>query len=81
MNELNRLKEEEKKLDSKEDQELYQYAKELTGLKKKIVDTGSGHVYGSQLIELEAMLDRAEYTIKRGGCKQRWFRNKKSPEQ
>ena len=64
LNELDRLKEMEKTLDSKEDQELYQYAKDLTDLKKKIASTGSGHIYGGQLIELEDMLDKVEYTIK-----------------
>ena len=64
LNEFDRLKEMEKTLDSKEDQELYQYAKELTDLKKKIVNAGSGHIYDGQLIDLEDMLDKVEYTIK-----------------
>ena len=64
LNELDRLKEMEKRLDNKEDQGLYQYAKELTDLKKKIVNTGSGHIYDDQVIDLEDMLDKVEYTIK-----------------
>ncbi len=64
LKELNRLKEEEKTLDKKGDKDLYQFAEELTALKKKIVNTGSGHIYGDQLIELEDMLDDVEYTLK-----------------
>jgi len=64
LKELNRLKEEEKTLDKKKDKALYQFAEELTALKKKIVNTGSGHIYGDQLIELEDMLDNVEYTLK-----------------
>ena len=64
LKELNRLKEEEKTLDKKGDKALYQFAEELTALKKKIVNTGSGHIYGDQLIELEDMLDNVEYTLK-----------------
>ena len=64
LKELNRLKEEEKTLDKKKDKALYQFAEELTALKKKIVNTGSGHIYGDQLIELEDMLDDVEYTLK-----------------
>lgn len=64
LKELNRLKQEEKTLDKKKDKELYQFAEELTALKKKIVNTGTGHIYGGQLIELEDMLDDVEYTLK-----------------
>ncbi len=64
LKELDRLKEEEKTLDSKGEKELYQFAEELTALKKKIVYTGLGHIYDGPLIELEDMLDNVEYTLK-----------------
>ena len=64
LKELDRLKEEEKTLDKKEDKGLYQFAKELMALKRKIVSTGSGHIYGGQLVELEDMLDNVEDTLK-----------------
>ena len=64
LKELDRLKEEEKTLDSKGEKELYQFAEELTALKKKIVYSGSAQIYGGQLVELEDMLDNVEYIIK-----------------
>lgn len=64
LKELDRLKEEEKTLDSKGEKGLYQFAEELTALKKKIVYSGSAQIYGGQLVELEDMLDNVEYIIK-----------------
>ena len=61
------LKERLKDIDNLENQALYKLAEDLTGWRNKIAAEGSGPNYTNQLMEMDAMFDKIENTLKERG--------------